>query len=481
MSNFKKSLKVILASMLALSMLAACGETSGSTETSGTTANTAADTTAAPDGGDTAEDTTAADVVERDLGGKTITIGNWWANSDDMEVKTTYQEDLVAYRNWIQETYNCTIKEVNLCEWGKMQETAGVSIMAGTPEADIFVLDSSFVAALLKQGLFYPVSELPSVNFDDAKWNQYVKEVMTFKGKTYGFATDYEARNGIFFNKRLLEEAGIDPEEPYNLQASGGWTWEAFEEMCKKTTRDIDNDSIIDTYAIASFHVEFMNGAVYSNNAKYVGKDADGNFYNASNEPQFLEACQFVHRLAQEGYVMPSTEDNGGQWDWFKAAFHDGQAAFRVDEEYAKGQLADMKDDWGFVLFPAGPSGSLTPIYRENVLVVPSTFSEQEADDIMFAYSLWTDPVPGYEDEETWRISAYPNYRDERAVDETLSIMRSGENGVLEFHAYVAGFKSGDIAYNIWNLDRTPAELIESVQNSWDVIISDMNALFNNF
>lgn len=45
-----------------------------------------------------------------------------------------------------------------------------------------------------------------------------------------------EPRKGVFFNKRLLNDAGVDPEEIYDLQAKGEWTWEAFEALCEKLT-----------------------------------------------------------------------------------------------------------------------------------------------------------------------------------------------------------------------------------------------------
>ncbi len=480
MMQIKKNLKLIIASVLALSMLAGCGDKSGT----GDTGTKAPDTSAADTKDTAAVDTTTPadtdapkdDVVSRDLGGKLITIGNWWSNSDDFVAKSSYQEALVEYRNDIQEKYNCTIKEVNLCGWGEMMELCATSIMASTPEASIFVLDSSFVASLLKQGLFYDVASLPSANFDDEKWNQLVRDVMTFNGKTYGFATGYEPRYGVFFNKRLFEEAGIDPNLPYDLQKEGTWTWDEFTKLCDKLTYDKDNDGIKDAYALTTFTNTLFTAILYSNNAKAVGKDDNGMFYNATSEPQFLEACQFMYQLNENGYNLPQPE--GSNWDYFKAAFHDGQAAMRIDEEYVKGDLEDMADDFGFVLFPAGTSGAMTPVYRENVLVIPSCFSEQEADDILFAYDMWTNDVPGYDDEDDWKIASYPAYRDERAVDETLSIMREGKNGSLNVTAYVSGLEIGNICWNIWGGEQTPAELIESVQNAWNERIDAANAVF---
>ena len=49
---------------------------------------------------------------------------------------------------------------------------------------------------------------------------------MTYKDGIYGMSTEMEPRAGIFYNKRLFEEAGISADEPYDLQAKGEWTWD---------------------------------------------------------------------------------------------------------------------------------------------------------------------------------------------------------------------------------------------------------------
>lgn len=470
MKKSRKFLALLLIVAMAMATFAGCKtkETSGEAPTA---EPTKAEATKAPDPTATPEPT---EEPARDLGGIEVIIGNWWANSEDLVPSTTYEEELVAYRKSIQKKYNFTMKEVNLCGWSEMQELAATSIMAGTPEAQVFVLDSSFAAALLSQGLFYPVNELPSFNFSEDKWNQLVIDTMTFNGKTYGFATDYEPRAGVFFNKRLFTEAGIDPNLPYDLQAQGKWDWAAFKDLCAKLTRDIDGDGIKDTYGLATFDKDFFSACVYSNNAKYVGKDDKGMFYNATSEPNFLEALQWGRSIYDEGYAMTQPAD--GEWNFFEAAFFDGKAAMRVAEEYVKGNLETMEDDWGFVMFPAGTHGTMASAYRENILVIPSSYDADTADKIAFAYNLWSNPVPGYENEESWKLAAYSAYRDERAVDETLTMMRSGENGVIRVEAYVAGLEVGDICYGIGTSESTPAEKVESVQQTWDALIADANA-----
>ncbi|NLK21032.1 MAG: extracellular solute-binding protein [Epulopiscium sp.] len=411
----------------------------------------------------------------RDLGGREIIIGNWWEPENPAEPQNQYEEDQLAYREEIQKKYNFKIKTVNIGGWGEIQELFMTSVMAGDPAADVFVLDTSFVAQPLAAGLFYPVSDLGEFDFTNDKWNKQVVDSMTYNGKVYGFSPSkrLEPRTGVFFNKRLFEEAGLSPELPYELQKNGEWTWDKFKELSKTLTRDKDNDGVMDTYALASFSKDFFTAVAFANDAKYIGKDDSGLFYNATGEPNFLEAMQWARSLYDEGYTMPQPEDS--EWNWFEAAFHDGQVAMRVAEEYVKGSLGDMEDDWGFVLFPAGPKGKMTTVFRENILVIPS--SAKNPEEIAFAFNLWNEPIPGYDDSEDWKNSFYPAYRDERAVDETLSMMHDGY-GILRLDPYVYGLETGDICYGLDAGTKTPAEAIEGVKQTWQALIDDANGTF---
>ena len=474
MKKMKKLLSMLLILTLAIASLSACGTKKDDKDVAAPTKapvvdNSGEEKETTPTA--TPEPTEEPEPV-RDLGGIEVTIANWWAAAEQAPPTTTYEEDLLAYREEIQKKYNFTIKEVKLGEWGEWQELYSTSVNAGDPEASIYVLDSRFVPALLNAGLFYPVSELGVFDFTEEKWNPLVYDALTFNGVTYGFQTGYEPRTGIFFNKRLFEEAGLDPNLPYDLQASGQWTWDKLKEISKQLTYDKDNDGIMDTYAFTTMNDDLFVGAIFSNGAQFVGKDENGYFYNATNEPQFLESLQWTRSLFDEGYVRPAPE--GAEWNWFEPAFLEGQGAMRVAEEYVKNNLKDMKDDFGFVMFPS-KTGELTAIYRENVLVIPSTYDKETAEKIAFAYNLYNEPLAGYEDDDNWKLPYYSTYRDSRAVDETLELMRNG-NGLMRMEEFVYGLNIGE--HLLWDLGAgvvTPVEAIEGAQQIWNTLIDDAN------
>ncbi len=473
-----KWLSVVLVLAMCVTALSGCGTKSGGKGNEENVTETPAPEATATEA-PVDEEVTEAPVEEEpamDLGGMEIIIGDWWSSPDPAEPKTAQEEDTLAYRQMIQEKYNFTMKQVAVADWGGMQETFTTSTMAEDPAAQIFLLGQGWIAQPLANGLFYDLATLESFDFTESKWNQNVKNLMTFGNSTYGMATGKpEPKLGMFWNKRLFEEAGLDPDLPYDLQASGDWTWEKLEELCVKLTIDSNNDGTIDSYPMASFSADFFAGAFTTNDARYIGRDASGKFYNATTEPNFLEAAQWVTGLIQKGYEMPAPPDSN--WDWFISAFHDAKVAMTFAEQYKVGTWADMTDDWGFVLFPKGPkSEDYTVYFNDNVAVIPSCYDKETAEKIAFAYNLWTNPTPGYEDEtDAWKDGYYTRFRDERAVDETLSMMYDRAKVNTEYAPLVYGVDLGNFLWEAYALVKTPAEKIEEVTGIWKSLIDDAN------
>lgn len=460
----KKHFQKFLAILLVLTMVAsmsACGKKNDTKKTSGEadkTTKAAATPTEKP----------------RDLGGMSIKFANWW----ETETKPTTQkeEDTQKYREDIQKKYNCKIKVVNLGSWNEYQSIVVSSIMAGNPAADVFTMDQQFLAAPLQQGLLYSLNTIKAFDgFKDKKWNTTVKDMMTFKGNVYGMSVGrMEPRLGIFFNKRLFEEAGLDKDLPYDLQKKGEWTWDKFEELCKKLTRDTNNDGKPDTYALASFSIDFFKGCVFSNNAEFIGKDKNGKFYNATHTANFLQALQWGRGLYDKGYEMP--QPKGSNWDWFIAKFKEGKVAMQCAEEYKVSTWKEMDDDWGFVIFPKGPKGEMMTVFAENVNVMPAGMDAQRAENVAYMYNLWTNDTPGYEnDTEGWKTNYYPLFRDSRAVDETLPLFYEPKHGSISLLPLVDGVAYGQITFSLDAGQKTPQEVIESASKMWKTAIDKAN------
>lgn len=466
--------------------LVGCGDTAASNtaqdttpETTAQTENTETNSEAATATDDTAEEADGYQVRTDengdvyDLGGMEIIIRDWWTADEEVEPTNAYEEAREEYYDWIQETYNFKIKQVAISDWASTPEDFLNYATTGGDENYIFILRSgSELVSAMNSGLMYDLSTLDCLDFSEAKWGSGVHELMNKGGSIYGmFAGTVEPKGGMYFNKRLLQEAGIDPESIYDLQENNEWTWDKFEEICKQVQADTDNDGVIDRYAMVNFASTFYKEAVYSNGGEFIGKDANG-YYNALESEETMEALNWALDMIST-YDYPQPEDS--EWDYWQAAFVNGCGAFIAGETYQAGQdWSEMEDDFGFVCFPMGPKATdYTNCYNDNPYCIPACYDADKAWKIAFAYDLYTEPVPGFEDYNDRESGFLDSFRDMESVE--LTINRMMTNGMVTYDTMIPGLSLGsDVLWGI-SKDSTPAQQAEKIRNTWASYLEEAN------
>ena len=407
--------------------------------------------------------------------GMSVRVADWWSNPKgqlSVEAKSPLEEDNNKFRQYVMNVYNCDIDQFGIGGWGSHPQTVANFCTTGGDENYVFIIDGRSISAGLKANLFYDLSKIKSVDWNDPKWAASVREKTTKGNAFYGCRPIApEPRGGVFFNKRLLKEANIDPDTIYDLQASGKWTWETFEQMLKATTRDLDNDGIPDTYGMANLNTEFSYLAVMSNGSSWIDKDANGKYFSRCGDEKTIEAMTWTTKMVQL-YEKPTPEE--ANWDWMYAAFINGEVAFQADQEYRVDNLAYMRDDWGFVCFPLGPNsdGKYKTLHDDNTYVIPGCYDDETAEKIAKIFDLWSDPTPGY-GPDAWKEDYYPRFRDERAVDETLQYMK--DNGVVRYDPLISGLNLGNIIWNVYPGYQTPQEAYEETKNAFQALIDEAN------
>ena len=455
----KKTLAMLLVLVMAFGLLAATAETYEFST------------------GETVEIRKDKDGNTLDLGGIEVIIGDWWSG-EPAEPQTAAEEATAEYREWIQETYNFKIKQIAVSSWDQNPQFLADFVTTGGNENYVLIMRPDVLATPMANGFMYDLSTLDAFDFTDEKWNKSVQEMMTKGEAIYGMSPNAsEPRDGVWFNKRLLEEAGIDPESLYDMQANGTWTWEAYEEIAKKITRDTNNDGVIDIYATASQQGSAINSALASNGAAFVKIDENGKYYNATGEDAFLEAANWIVDMSKT-YEMPQPE--GAEWNWTFTAFLNGDVAMTIHQDYFKADVANnLKDEYGFVMFPVGPRGdTYKHVISDNTYVIPANYDEERAQKIAYAFDLYTEPTPGYDDEDAWKSSYYNFFSDARSVDETIEMMRSPEHSVIFLSNLIPGYSLGEQFYwNTYNRGgwRTVAEQLEESKNVWQSYLDAVN------
>ncbi|NLO10633.1 MAG: extracellular solute-binding protein [Clostridiales bacterium] len=353
------------------------------------------------------------EIPARDLGGLEITIWDWWSIEPWEKIKHETQrgDDEKAHKQMMQEKYNFKIKQEMLTSWSDYLEIILRSIQAGDPVAELFYLENRFVGEMVKQNLLYPVSDLKAFDFNEQKWDIGIKEAFTMDGKTYALNPGYGSRHiGVFWNKWLFEEAGLDPDLLYDLQKTDEWTWDKFMELAGQLTVDSNNDGEIDIYGTScdATVLNCLMTSIGTNLYKYnaIRDRYEGNLLT----DEALATIDFLIDLYEAGYYDLDSRD-----------FKEAKTVMHMGEWYEAQNFNEMVDDWGFASFPVGPSSTAKPhsiLSNSTYLVMPSNLEPNLAEDVAFAYNAWTSPVPGYDGPDLTKY--YELARDKRTVDETI-------------------------------------------------------------
>lgn len=478
--------KVFAASMAAAMTLsvAACGDTTTSVSES-TETGTSETEVSVSESTSSEEEVSPYTVLKDengevyDLGGMEIIIRDWWSGDGTVsEPSSAYEEAQQEWREWIQETYNFTVKQVGISDWGSAPADFAEYATTGGDENYVFIIrEDPAVASAVNNGLAYDLATLDCLDLTSPKYTRNtVAETWTFGDSVYMLNTGYsEPRTGIFFNKRVLSEAGIDPESIYDLWENGEWTWDKFDEICATVQRDTDNDGTDDIYGLTLNEGDGTLAAVFSNNACLVDKNEDGTFRLALEDANTLEALNWIVDM----YAKYDNHDpEGAAWDYYKEEFMSGTVAFMVEGFYCganNGYLMDMEDEVGFVMFPKGPQGRYTNVYSDNLICIPSCYDAEKAWNIAFAFDLWTDEPAGYEDTNSQIDRARNGLYDERAV-ECVEYMMTPEGSSVEYHGQVPNLQIG--SEFTWNINATcdVSAVVEGIKDTWQGYIDAANA-----
>ncbi len=416
-----------------------------------------------------------------DFGGATIYIYDYWSGEEGSDARsddpTEEQAAQYAYRDWLMETYNCHIVQKQKGDWGSQinEFTNFVSAPDGT--YCLYIIEPGSVATAINQGYCYPWNDLVDLSQD--KWNDQDLAFTTKKGLVYGVYTgEAEPRQCLYFDKKVLEDAGIDWNTIYDMQADGTWTWDAFVALLQQLTKDTDNDGVYDVYGIIGDGTDFYIMSVFSNGGAFFAVDEEGKLQPVMDSDVAMEGMNWG-KETWAAYSAPAGE--GANWDWYKNAWKQGYCGFYMYQTYGgfndNSEMADMEDDWGCVAFPIGPNGSTyLHVVSDNITLMPNVYTDKEAADIAFIYDMWTNPTPGFDDEDSW-IGNKLNYTDSRAVLETYAMLRQPEHSA--FNMTLALGTNNDIIGStlLWNLSwDTPASQIEQSMPTWIALCAEYNA-----
>ena len=419
-----------------------------------------------------------------DLGGINVIIRDWWSPSLDdaypKEAVSAYEEARNKFRDEMMKKYNFTIREAAISDWGAANTDFVDYVNGGGDDQNyIFTLHiDPTVANAMTSGLMYDLSKLDCLDFSEAKFQRNkMHEQMSIGSSYYAFFPGFsEPRTGVYFNKQVLKDAGIDPDSLYDMQKNGTWTWEEFEKIMAACQRDTNSDGVDDIYGLTLNESVMTDMAVLSNGGAYIGKGADGKYTYDLEKPETLEALEWCVEM----YTKYDQHDpEGANWDYYQEEWRTGKVAFLVEQEYAAapGNLFENTDfEMGFVVFPKGPKASeYKSLWANNAYVIPACYDADRAWKIAFAWNKFTDPVPGYEDTNGYLETAKNGNFDKRTLEETLPLMADPKLGCLVYTDFVSGIETGpQLTWSI-GANASVSSIVEGIRDMWKKCVEDAN------
>lgn len=356
MKTFKKILALTLAVLMLLALVA-CNN----------------DTTADPSGDATSNGGNSGGSGDSGSSGdkRVITIGVWWdfyydSTHDAPEDDPSYgglEADIMRFDiiEKIEQTYNVEVQYVNLTYSGVV-ESINTSILAGTPDCDIYLCELSFGISAALNGLAVDLKTVLSEDADVLSDQVIMNYLDLGDGKACLMKqvkgeNVVEATYPLAFNKKLLDDANL--EDPRDLWERGEWTWDKFIEYCQVLTKDTDGDGVVDQYGFAGFKEDVVAQLIMSNGASV----AAGNTQTLDSAA-VIEALDFYSKMYNEYNICAPypAEDTG---DVTRFQYRDGNIAFwpgaawiaSSNGDYDMSTGSNLEFDTVYVRWPVGYSG----------------------------------------------------------------------------------------------------------------------------
>ncbi|WP_236846796.1 MULTISPECIES: extracellular solute-binding protein [unclassified Bosea (in: a-proteobacteria)] len=218
-----------------------------------------------------------------------------------------------------------------------------------------------------------------------------IVQTMKRDGEYYGLPTAVRTL-ALFYNKKLFQEAGLDPNKPPQ-------TLDEYLEAAKKTVKRDAAGNMLSAGAVIDMPgqdlhwwrevlLRQMGGKPYSDDNKTVAYDSEA----GAKALNWYADLQRVHKVGQAGFM-----DEG------QAAFRAGRAAMTVDGSFRLGAFGGIKNfEWGVAELPASADGKRSNFasYWVNAITAKPTGAKLEAAKKFMAFTtspeamqVWLDMV----------------------------------------------------------------------------------------
>ncbi len=359
------SFVLMLVAVLAL-LLAACGQSSPQTNNAGSATESAQEEPAATEQTEAAEEE-AAEEVEPTEEPEATAESEPAAAGEPVEIEFwTLLTGALGERLDAQvQAFNASqneVRVVNVFQGGydELNQKLLASVAGGNPPP-VTMIDYILVPFYAQQGVFLPLKEVATQEDLD----EYLPSLLTdlsYQGDVYGLPYN-RSTQGLYYNKELFEEVGLDPEDPPS-------TWEEYREYATKITEAEGNK--------AGGYATFQRWYFEPFLGQWGGQMNDAECNPTFQESAGVEMMSFFQGLHHEDEVVVMPANLSGGFDQQAIEFITGQVGMLLQSTAIQGFIGDTVDfPWGFTMLPEGPEGRVVTHGGGNLAITTSATPEQ--------------------------------------------------------------------------------------------------------
>jgi multiple sugar transport system substrate-binding protein len=368
----RRTFAILTVLALLLSLLAACGgQTATSQETSApaaaapTTASEAPAATSAP-----ADTEAPAATSAPAASGEKVTIRlATWAGVDEAKELQAVIDTINAKATTFE-----IVQEAQPADYYTKLQTN----LAGGTAADLLWLSQEYIAGYAEKGALLDITDrLASDSRPAAKLDDYYPSVLQtaqYDGKTYGLPWIAQPVM-LYYNPKLFQEAGVEP-------PNESWTWDDFKAAAEKLTKDTNGDGTPDQFGTAFNSWPPIQMFIWQAGGEVVTEDRT---QSPIDSPEALAGVQFYTDIIYNPKYAATEEiikeqgfgelaKNG------KVAMFYGGAADDLDYAHTKDpKFAEMK----IALVPKGPKNRATFAWTASTVINAGTQNPDAAYDAL--------------------------------------------------------------------------------------------------
>jgi multiple sugar transport system substrate-binding protein len=374
----------------------------------------------------------------------------------------------------VEQKYNVKIKSI-VHPWGEIAEMLMTSSMAGEPFADVVFSETKPMMEMVSNGFILPTDDYMPANCDALNMQMVCKAGIELFGRRWYFTTvPYVDASATMLGVNLDIINSIGAENPVDLYEAGNWTFDTFLDICKKATRDTDNDGAIDQWGFSGPHTWVLMPIVASNDGQLfdhvTGKQALDN-------PKTLRALEFLRTMYLDEKIAYIPETQWYDFVYLMSSFANGNVAFFQTYIWQIGQAGQLNYDYTVVPWPKGPDNTTGQSY----FALPSGgMITKGTKDPQMVYQIyeelcdwWGNDVDLAKDVSsvTWVMDNF--LREEDAL-RALSIPEKG--AAYDLVDAIEGFDPGSIFGPIITGDQTVAQTVESVKDQFQAAADELFA-----